>query len=280
MVDYGDNIIVATADSNGTTTTGGDKGIYRINKTSKNKFSFYQDTTVLTTANIIKGLSLGSYGGSTLQIYDATKVEKVLLSNNSRILGPNAAAGAFINAPATAPCTAMSTLLTGGFESPTGRIVTFHGNAAGRIGVFNKDGFVTASACDQAVSAANSGLFVAATGQPTSILKHSSGKLLVGYGSSATNASNAILAFDYDDSSTAASISNQTLAYYLPTWGLNQPSALVEDTTAGLVYVASFASGTVDSFTFDSATKTLTRVGTVIPASAYTNCVSGMFVGN
>jgi hypothetical protein len=279
--DDGDYILVATADNAAAGPTGGDKAIYRINKTSKSKFSYYQDTTVLTTGNVIRHLNTGTYGGSTLIISDATKIEKVSRTSFTRILAQLAAVTAFINAPNGGSCTTMATNLNGSFETTSGRIVAIQGAANGRIGVFDKDGVdVIATDCNQGVAMANSGLFVAATGQPTSLLLHSSGKLLMSAGSSATNASNAVLAFDFDDSSTATPITSQTLAYYLPTVGLNQPSAMAEDVTGGKVYLASYASGTIESFTFDSSTKTLTRVATAIPASAYTNCVSGMFVGN
>ena len=179
----------------------------------------------------------------------------------------------YVNAPAGS-CSTSTTMINGITASSTGKIIYTHAAATpnNRIGVIAAAGYAAAADCLSATTAPTT------LAMPTDPLLHSSGKILVAYGST-TNASNFIYAYDYTDSTGV--LSNATAAY-TDSSIINGPSAMAEDTSTGNIYVSSATStfNTIEKFTFNPTTKLLTRVGTLpfIAPQVFSRCVSDMKV--
>jgi len=228
---------------------------------------FTQNATILAAP--LRGIFPSQDGG--FFIPRNTAVEKVSASGTRITIG---AATAFIASPA-APCATSTTLMMGGVELPGGKILYIHAAATAnnKFGLISSTGYAAAPDCLAAQVAPTT------TALPTAIVRHSSGKILVAYGST-TSTSNFI--YSYDVNETANTITNATLAYY-NTSALNGPSSMVEDTVTGDVFVSSATIGLerIERFTYNS-NGTLTRVGSspFISNSEYVRCVSGMVIAN
>jgi hypothetical protein len=166
--------------------------------------------------------------------------------------------------------------MTGALELSNGKLLFIHAAATpnNKIGMISSTGYVAAGDCLTTQAAPFT------TSLPTAMLMHSSGKLLVSYGST-TSASNVIMSYDVD--ATANTISNAVTAYSNQSVVIG-PSAMTEDTETGIVYISSATVGaeSIEAFSFNSTSGTLTRIGSqaFIPLSQYVRCVSGMVVGN
>ncbi len=229
---------------------------------------FSQNATILATAG--RAISASSIDGSFF-IARTTAVEKIA-SNKTRL---TAGAAAYINAPGGA-CATSNTNMTGALELPGGKLLFHHAAATpnNKIGMVSATGYLAAPDCLTTQAAPTT------TALPTAMIRHSSGKILVAYGST-TSASNIIMSYTVNE--TTNTISGATVAYSNPSI-VNGPSAMVEDTATGIVYISSATLGaeSIEAFTFNSTTGVLSRVGSqpFIPLSQYVRCVSGMVVTN
>ncbi len=227
---------------------------------------FYVNATVLATQlRALTSLPSGGY-----LVARSTMIEK-FSSFKTRVLTPNNLA--FVNAPAGA-CATSTTAMVGATEVSGGKVLYIHAGVSPN----NKIGMTSASGYSSAADCLTTQAAPATTALPTSIITHSSGKVLVSYGST-TGPSNSIHAYDVD--ANANTISGATASYANSSVVLG-PSAMVENTTDQSVYVANAAAGaeSIEKFTFDSSSKTLTRVGgsPFISTSLNIRCVSGMAV--
>lgn len=202
----------------------------------------------------------------------------LLVSKSSAIEKFNAAkarvtqgANPFVNAPA-APCATSTTLISSVAVHSSGKIVYTHAAATpnNRFGVISSTGYAAAPDCLSGTAGPTT------TALPTRALFHSSGKLLISYGST-TAASNFI--YSYDFNGTSGAVTNP-VAVFNDNSIVNGPSTMVEDPDSGDVFVANVTStfNTIERFNFSSNLLTRVSGNTFIPYSVYTRCVSDMKV--
>lgn len=235
-------------------------------------------TTYLTSAGLATVLRhmIATPDGSLL-ISDSGSIEKYDTLKNRILNGANA----FIQAPAGNCATAATLISTFEVTPVTGRILYAHAAATpnNHMGFISSTGYAVAGDCLN-----TSGKIAAptTTALPTGMLIHSSGKLLVTYGST-TGTSNFVYAYDFDETNATTPVSGATQAY-LSTGIVNGPSAIVEDTETSEVYVSNVLStlNTVERFTFNPTTKTLTRVGSTafIGSQLFSRCIADLYIGN
>lgn len=238
----------------------------RIDLVSKNGsgISTYLTNSTALTAILRRLLYLSD--GSIL-ISRNTAVEKFSPSKARVTIGANP----YVNAPA-APCATSTTLISSILTLPNGKILYTHAAATpnNKIGMISESGYAAAGDCLTSQAAPTT------TALPTDMILHSSGKLLVSYGST-TAASNSIYSYDVDQSSNT--ITNPILSYSNISI-LNGPSAMVEDPANGDVLVANGINtfNTIERFSFDPSLGTLTKIGTMpfIQSNVYTRCVSAL----
>jgi hypothetical protein len=227
---------------------------------------FYQNATTLSAVG--RSLFKSPLDGS-VYVAKSTAVEKVS-ANKQRL---TAGAAAYINAPGGA-CATSTTVMTNALELSGGKLLFSHAAASpnNKIGMISSTGYLAAPDCLTTQAAPFT------TSLPTSMLMHSSGKLLVAFGST-TSASNVIMSYTVSESGN--SISGATTAYSNQSVVIG-PSAMTEDTATGIVYIASATVGaeSINAFSFDSSSGVLTRIGSTpfIPQNQYIRCVSGMVV--
>lgn len=187
-------------------------------------------------------------------------------------------ANPLVNNPLTnggATCTGSNVTVAASISLPTsGKILLAHaGTGASRLAMISATGYATTADCLATIAAP------VATAMPTAMVRHPSGDILVAYGS-ATTASNYI--YSYKVNETTNVINSATLAFFDPSIVMGA-SAMTVDPDTGDVFVANGAStfNSIEKFTYNSTTQTLTRVGTAphISPSVFTRCVSGLHVG-
>jgi hypothetical protein len=223
------------------------------------------------SAAVVAGIKLSN---DSFLVSKTTAAERVDAPNIRYTAG---AGNPWINAPA-GNCATSTTLIRAFVELANGKLIFAHAGTTpdNKLGIISANGYGSASDCLNGTSIAAP----TTTALPTSMILHSSGKLLVAYGST-TVASNSIYAYDVD--ATANTVTLPVNAYS-NTGIINGPSAIVEDPTTRAVYVANALStmNTIEKFTFDSTSKTLTRVGSspFINSNLFTRCINSMFVGD
>ncbi len=249
--------------------------IERVNKNGAGRNTVITNTTALnqTLRAIYKTSDSGLLVAKSGTAPNGA-VEKFNYSGQRLTVGANA----FIQTPvgATSLCATSTSMMTALSELSNGYVLFAHAVATtgNRIGMISSEGYAANANCITGVGGP------IATALPTSLLMHSSGKLLASYAST-TATSNYIYAYDVD--SSLGTISNATQAYYNISiaYGI---SAIAEDTSTRYVYVANAAStfNTIEKFSFNSTTKTLTRIGSspFIIAGVYNKCISGMVVAD
>lgn len=234
-----------------------------VNKDGSGSQTYLMNSTALS--GIVRSFTVLSDLG--ILVSKSTAIEK-FNSGKARIL---VGASPFVNAPAGS-CATSTTLISSVTAHSNGMIVYTHAaaNPNNKIGVIASSGYSVAGDCLSGTAAPTT------TALPTKAMFHSSGKLLVTYGST-TLASNFVYSYDFDD--TTGALSNPTAVYSNAT-NLNGPSAMTEDPETGDVFIANAAStfNTIERFSF--ANNLLTRASgpTFIPYSVYTRCVSDMKV--
>jgi hypothetical protein len=206
----------------------------------------------------------------SLLVSKTTAIED-FASNKSRI---TQGANPYVNAPAGA-CATSATLISSVTALPSGKIVYTHAAATpdNKFGVISSTGYASPTDCLAAQTAPNT------TALPTSAIMHSDGTtLIVGYGST-TAASNYIYTYTLNNSTGAIS---SPVAAFTDFTIVNGISAMAEDSTTNIVYVANATStsNTVEAFTLSGGT--MTRIGSTpyLESSVYTRCVSSMIVSS
>lgn len=272
-----DNVLVLV--ENSTTNT---RRIDLVKKATGSDFSTWlNDTTTLTVtaAHVVRNMVRTPDGG--LLISKSVAAEKVNSSKGRVTVGANS----FINAPTGGSCgTTNNTLITSVVALPNSKYIFAHAAATPNnrvVLINNTNGYSTNADCSSAVAAP------ATTTYPTAMVyippatSPGSGFLLVAYSSSTAN-QDYIYAYDVDESTGV--ISGATKAYENPSV-LRGISAMTYDSSTGGIYVANGATilaNSIEKFTFNSTTKTMTRQGTTPFAgtSLYTKCITSMTVTN
>ncbi|MGE0763069.1 MAG: hypothetical protein AB7N80_07320 [Bdellovibrionales bacterium] len=205
----------------------------------------------------------------SILVSKSTAVEKFNSAKSRVLIG----AAPWVSAPAGA-CAASATLISSIAAFPNGKILYAHAAATpnNRIGLISASGYAAAGDC-LAVQAGPT-----TTALPTRVLIHSSGRTLVSFGST-TAASNTI--YSYNVNSTANTIT-APVAAWTDFSVVNGPSAMVEDPSNGNVLISSATStfNTVERFSYNSTTNTLSRVGAApfMTPSIHTRCITDMKV--
>jgi hypothetical protein len=205
----------------------------------------------------------------SLLVSKASAIEKFASGKSRVTIGANP----FVNAPAGV-CATTNVNVSSLLALPNGKILYTHANTSpnNKTVLIGANGYTAAGDCLSSQAAP------VTTSLPTASLLHSSGKLLIAYGST-TATSNSI--YSYDLNQTTNAFSGATLAY--TDYGIvNGPSAMAEDPVTGDVYVANATStfNTIEKFTFNSSTGVLTRATTLpfVQNSVFSRCVTGMAV--
>jgi hypothetical protein len=185
----------------------------------------------------------------------------------SRVLN---GANPFINAPAGA-CATTATLITSMWELSNGKVLYTHAAATpnNKIVLISSTGYAAAGDCLAAQAAP------VTTSLPTAMIEHSSGKLLVAFGS-ATATSNLIQSMSVN--ATTNTFSGSALSY-MDTSLLNGPSAMTEDPASTDVFIANGATamGNINRYSVNATSGVLTPVQ-IGASSIYTKCVTSMKV--
>lgn len=260
LAPYGLSLLVAVENTGG-------RRIDRLARNGSSLATHLVNSTALNGA--LRDIKLASDG--SLFVSKSTAIEKFSTGKARLTQGANA----FIQAPA-GNCATSATLNTSVNILSNGKILYTHAAATpnNMIGIIAANGYAAAGDCLSATKVQGP----TTTALPTASLVHPSGSLLVAYAST-TLGSNSITAYDLDIS--ANTITNATAAY-TNTGVINGVSAMTVDSQTGDVFVANAAAAfnTIERFTFDQGTKTLTRVGTqpYIDQSVYTRCISSMLI--
>lgn len=267
ILDYDDTSILVAVEN---ATTVAYRRVERVAKDGSFISTYLMNAAAFNAANmVLKDLFFSGDGGLLVSkgIASANAVIEKFNSNKTRLtIGANA----YVRAPAGSCATAQtqfSRITTG----PSNIIIGAHAAATpnNKIILVSSNGYNTVADC-----------LAAATGPdanhiPTSLLYHSGGKLLVGYGSS-TGPVNDIYSYDV----TSSAISNPIQAYNNSS--VLQGISVISEGSDGSVYVGSSANtfNTIEKFTLDSTTGLLTRVGTttLVGPSIYTRSISGILV--
>jgi hypothetical protein len=177
---------------------------------------------------------------------------------------------AHINAPPGA-CATSTTLLADMIELPTtGKLLFAHAAATpnNNLWLMSADG----TSCLAAQAAPIT------TALPTDILLHSSGRVLVSYGST-TAASNTIFSYVINETTNTFTTAAQS---YSNSSYVNGPTRMVEDTETGDVYIANGTStfNSIEKFSYNATSMALTRKTNVpfIQLGGLTRCISGMVI--
>lgn len=299
MVDLGDKVMVAINPYDNSTSNS--KQIVFINKSSKAKSMFYQDANYLPagTANTLRTIKRSSFDGN-VYVSKSGGVEKIdftsyfKLPNYSGTLSTPYFSGA-TTAMGSTTCLGVgaataSSLVYDMVETSSGKWIVSHAvSAQNKIAVLNKIGVNASTDCystQQGVPIVPTSpptvAAAASTNIPTGLVLHSvSSKLLVAM-SGTTSTNNSVIAYSYSDSTGV--LSSPTVGFY-GIGQLYQPTAMVEDTETGEVYVASYgqlssgALGFIRKFKVDSTTGAMTDSGMFAQSPIATKCVSSMFVG-
>lgn len=302
MVDLGGSILVAVNPYDNSATN--IKQIISIDKTTKAKNVFYQDATYLPAgaANTVRALARSPVDGN-IYVSRSAQVEKIDFGTKFKL--PNFSgtfANAFYNGIATGmgavACLGVtataSTVIHSIVITPTGKAIMSHSVLAqNKIAVAPAVGVDTTGGCTSTAigvpinvgATPTVGTAAASTGTPTALIRHSvSGKVLVAMSGLAANANyNSVVAYTYNDT-TGVLTTPPTVGYY-NTGNLFQPTAMVEDTDTGEVYVASFgqlasgAMGFIRKFSVNASTGAMTDAGMFAQSPLNTKCVSSMFIG-
>lgn len=244
--------------------TGG-RRVDLVNKNDGTVSTYLVNTTALGT--VLRSFAMLT--DLSLLVSKSGSIEKFNSGKARVMIGANA----FVNNPAGV-CATSTTLISSVVVHGTGKIIFTHAGATpnNRIAVVSANGYSVAGDC----LAGTAGPVT--TALPTRALLHSSGKLLVAFGST-TLTSNFIYSYDFNGSTGA--ITNPIAAYRDGGSIVNGPSAMVENPTTGDVLVANVTStyNTIEKFRYNAG-GTLTRVsgGTFIPSGIYTRCVADMKV--
>jgi hypothetical protein len=258
MLDYdADSLLVVVENALG-------RRIEKVSKVTGERTTFLVNSTALSAQ--LRSLALTVDGGYLVS--KGTAIEK-FSSTKARVLQ---GAAPFISAPG-GTCATSTTLIPAALVGPGGSIIMLHAGATpnNKINLINKTGYSVGADCLASVTGSTVNHI------PTTALLHSSGKLFVGF-SSTTGPVNDIFQYDV----TSSTITNAAL--------IGRDAANIQGITAlaelpdGTILIANGAStfNTIEAYTYDATTPTLTRVGTssFIPASLYTRSISAIVIAD
>lgn len=237
--------------------------------TTNNSFSTFLSNSTALSAQL-RGMFQTPDGGYIVS--KSTAIEKFSSSKSRVLVGANP----YVNAPGGS-CATSTTLISGLATLNNGKIVFAHAAASqNRFGIVSANGYSVAADCLSAQTAPNANAF------PTAMVYiGSSSNLLVSYAGTVAGVD---YIYSYDINETTNAISGVTKSYE-NTSVLRGVSAMAFDSSGGYLYAANGStslSNTIEKFTYDGSTKTLTRIGTV-PFSmptVYHKCISAMTVAN
>jgi hypothetical protein len=235
-----------------------------VNKDGSGLSTYLSNSTALSA--VLRSASLLSDG--SLLVSKSTAIEKFTPSKARVLQG----ASPFINAPAST-CGPAATLITGLDVLSNGKVIFTHSAASPN----NKFELISASGYSATTDCLGSQAAPTTLAMPTAVLVHSSGKVLVAYGSM-TPASNFV--YTYPINATTNVISTAISAYSDSGILVNGPSALAEDQNSTDVFVANALStmNTIERFSYNSTTGILTPASGRLGPNVYTKCVSAMKV--
>lgn len=228
-------------------------------------------STYLTNSTALGGVvrGLAKLPDNSVLVSKSTAVEKFSPAKSRVTQG----ASPYVNAPGST-CATATTLISSINSLSNGKILFTHAAATpnNKISIIAATGYATTADCLASVASPTT------LAMPTVALVHSSGKLIVSFGST-TAASNFIYGYDLDVTSNI--ISGATAAFSDPSI-IYGPSSMTEDPETGAVFVANgnSAFNTIEKLRFNSSTKVLTRDPGLpfIAPQVYTRCVSDMKV--
>lgn len=270
IVDYDENYFLVLIEN-----TGG-RRVDIVSKKDNTYYPYLTNSSALgSSGGIVRDMAL--LPDYSLLISRSSAIER-FSSSKARILvgpGPGAPTLPFVSAPGGS-CATSTSLISGIAVLDNGTIVYTHAATnQNRIGSISSTGYTSTSNCLGAETSPE-----IASSYPTAIKYIASKHLLVTYGGT-TVTSNKVYSYDIDENTGL--ISNGVNAYQNSAV-LNGPSAMTEDLQTGDIYIANGinAFNTVEKFTYDSTSRTLTRVGVkpFVNYSIYTRCITGMMVSN
>lgn len=226
-------------------------------------------TTLFTGAGLSAVLRSMRYDeNGALLIARSSATEKYTVNGVRVTMG----AAAFVNAPAGACATATSNM-NGVAVGPEGQILISHAFTAAstnnKVMMISKTGYASAADCVAVVTPPTTAYF------PTSLLMHSSGHLLIGYGNN-TGAIHQIYSVPVNSNTFGTPVKAFEDISVLQ--GISNIAELPDGDI--LVASAAAAFNTIERFSFDPQTGTLTRKGsrpTFLP-SIFTRSISSVLV--
>jgi hypothetical protein len=256
-----DNLLVGVENTTG-------RRIDFVNKRGLGRSTYISDTTALsTTLRSVKPLADGG-----ILVTKTVGVERFNSGGGRVAIGANP----YINAPAGS-CATSTTAMSDAIELSNGKLLFAHAAVTtnNKVGMISSGGYNVIGDCLTTQAPPTT------TAMPTAMVYiPTENILLVAYGST-TAGSNSIYAYNVNE--TTNIISGATLAYFNIAV-VNGVSAMAYDSETGEIYVSNATStfNTIEKFTFNPTTKTLTRVGSTpyLTATFESRCISGMAVGN
>lgn len=206
---------------------------------------------------------------NSLLVSKSNSIEKFSPARSRVTQGANP----YVNAPGAA-CATATTLISSVSSLGNGKILFTHASPSpnNKITLISANGYASAADCLTSIASPTT------TAMPTTSMIHSSGKLLVGFGS-LTTASNFIYSYDLDQNTNAI---NLPIASFNDAAIVNGPTIMTEDPVTAEVFVANgnSAFNTIEKFTFNPISKLLTRNAgqSFIAPQIYTRCVTDMKV--
>jgi hypothetical protein len=203
----------------------------------------------------------------SLLISKSTAIEKFTPAKARVLQG----ASAFIQAPGSV-CATAATLITAIETLPNGKVIFAHSAASpnNKLDLVVAAGYAAAPDCLATQAAPDT------FGMPTAIIVHSTGNVLVAYGST-TAASNYVYAYPINQTTNV--IGTPIASFKDSGVVLNGSSALAEDPNTTDVFVANALSSlnTIERFSYVPATGILTNIPSKrIGPNVYTRCVAAM----
>lgn len=261
MVDYDDDEIAVLVEN-----TGGRK--IEIVKKDGSGVTGTITLPVGTINTVVRQLAMALDGNF---IFARTTALEKYTSAGSRITG--AAAGPYVSAPA-GTCATTNTNVVSVEIGPNGSVFMVHAAAStnNQTNIIASGGYFVAGDCLTAKDGATANHY------PTTALYHTaSGDMLIAYGNN-TGAVHQIYGYD----ATVNSLTGDTLAYNSTSvlQGINDMIEMPDGSILASAAASTF--NTIEKFTYDATSKTLTRVGTTsfIGPTLYTRSVSAIVVAD
>lgn len=246
---------------------GGTRRVDKVNKKTGAVLTYLSSSVLNTQVRSLVKLADGS-----LYVSKGTAIEKF----NANRVRVTAGTNPYVNAPA-GNCATSTTMISGVDTLSNGRLFYAHAGATpnNRVGIIASTGYVAAGDCIQGVTVTTT------TSLPTAVLRvKDTEHVLVASGSS-VSASNRIDSYALASATTA--VIPAPVQAYTDFSYVTAPSAMIQDQSTGLIYVANARAthNSIEAFTYDTTTKLLTRQSpSFLVNSIYTRCVSGLAIGN